>query len=151
MDFVSWGFTDTGFTDTVGSTKESARGQKMSLLSLGLGTSGTALPGRMTVRKVGMFPRTHVLPARSEPAALGTLMSHGHPPMPPSSGKPVRAPLPAGADSPLTAPSLRLLLAHPTSARDEMGTPRRLAACGPPWAAPISPVLPCSPLLILGT
>lgn len=51
----------------------------------------------------------------------------------PSSGKPVRAPIPAGADSPLTAPSLRLLLAHPTSTRDEIGHIEELAACGPPW------------------
>lgn len=99
----------------------------MSLLSLGLGTSGTVLPREdgEVVGKVEVFPQTHLLPASQEqPCSFGyagtssqTLMSHW--PASPTPHPPGSQLQPAGTDSPLPAPSLRLLLAHPC----EMGTP----------------------------
>ena len=105
----------------------------------------------MTVRSRNVPPDTRAA-SQEQACSFGhTDESFSTRPCPPSPGSQLEPWIPTGTDSPLPAPSLRLLLAHLTSVPDEMGTPWGLATCGPPWAAPISPVLPCSPLLIPGT
>lgn len=124
-------FFPQGFTPgTVRGTKDTIGNQNtMSLLSLGLETSLTALQGRMAVRKA-KYPPADSLPSGSGSSGtalgtwghhLGTLVSHCPACPPPPPGSQLEPWTPAGTDSPLPTPSRGLLLACLTS--PQMGTP----------------------------